>query len=75
MLAPRDVLYVAWTSKAFYDVLTRRSSKSVWKSARANISDLPPCPNDLSEFAYARLMFDSHCQVCFICLLIMSIYI
>ena len=34
-----------------------------WKRARENIEGLPACPDDLSEPAYANLMFYAHCHV------------
>ena len=34
-----------------------------WKRTRENVEELPACPNDLSEPAYANLMFSAHCHV------------
>lgn len=42
-----------------------KESLQFWKAARATVTKplLPPCPADLSEPAYANLMFDTHCHV------------
>jgi hypothetical protein len=34
-----------------------------WRVSRLNIPMLPPCPEDISEPAYANLMFFAHCHV------------
>jgi hypothetical protein len=62
-LIPLDILHLSWTSKGLHDVLARRSAQCVWQRARANVRGLPECPDDLTEAAYARLVFDAHCQV------------
>ncbi|KIJ66542.1 hypothetical protein HYDPIDRAFT_26881 [Hydnomerulius pinastri MD-312] len=63
-LDPLDVLYLARTTKEFRRVLMHRSATSVWKSARTHIPGLPPCPDDMSEPAYANLCFSMHCHNC-----------
>ncbi|KAI0768946.1 hypothetical protein BC629DRAFT_808024 [Irpex lacteus] len=63
-LLPRDLLHLARTSKALRAFFMSRSSQSMWKSACANVPGLPPCPSDLSEPAYANLVFDAHCHDC-----------
>jgi hypothetical protein len=40
-----------------------RESVLLWKVARENIKDLPPCPDDISEPAYVGLMFCAFCKV------------
>ncbi|KAI0738742.1 hypothetical protein BC629DRAFT_1300122 [Irpex lacteus] len=62
-LLPRDLLHLARTSKSLRSFFMSRSSRSMWKSACTNVPGLPPCPSDLSEPAYANLMFDAHCHV------------
>ncbi|KAG6846232.1 hypothetical protein H0H93_015159, partial [Arthromyces matolae] len=42
----------------------RRSSQSIWKRSRASIDGLPECPNDMSEPAYANLVFYPYCNFC-----------
>ena len=63
LLHPRDLLKVSWTTKAFRGVITDRSSKPIWKKSLASVDGLPPCPRDLSEPAYAALLFSPYCSV------------
>ena len=63
LLHPRDLLRVSWTTKAFRGVLTDRSSKPIWKTSLASVDELPPCPRDLPEPAYAALLFSPYCSV------------
>ncbi|KAG6850403.1 hypothetical protein H0H93_013628 [Arthromyces matolae] len=65
-LTPLDLLNLSRTSKSLRDILMRRSSQYMWKSARAQVEGLPDCPNDMSEPAYANLVFYPYCQVCHI---------
>lgn len=62
-LTPKDLLSLARTTKSLRAFLMSRNSRLFWKTARRNMEDLPPCPADLSEPAYANLLFDSHCHV------------
>lgn len=39
------------------------SSRPIWVRARKNVPDLPDTPSDLSEPSYARLLFDTRCEV------------
>ncbi|KAI0723984.1 hypothetical protein C8T65DRAFT_628118 [Cerioporus squamosus] len=63
-LHPYDLLHLARTTKAFRVLLMSRSAVTVWKHARENVPGLPDCPSDLSEPAYANLLFDPHCHFC-----------
>ncbi|KAI0083912.1 hypothetical protein BDY19DRAFT_611129 [Irpex rosettiformis] len=65
-LHPRDLLHLARSSKVLRKFFMSRNSTLAWKAARLTLIDplLPPCPNDLSEPAYANLMFDTHCHSC-----------
>ncbi|KZT19471.1 hypothetical protein NEOLEDRAFT_1142039 [Neolentinus lepideus HHB14362 ss-1] len=63
-LLPLDLLHLARITKAFRRILMHRSSKTIWKNALSNIDGLPPCPDDMSEPAYANLAFDLHCHDC-----------
>lgn len=45
-------------------MLMRRSSTSVWQSARANTLELPDPPDGMAEPAWAHVVFDSQCHVC-----------
>lgn len=63
-LKPYDLLRLARSTKALRAILFDRSSAFVWRSARQRIKNLPPCPLDISEPAFANLMFDPHCYNC-----------
>ncbi|THU85005.1 hypothetical protein K435DRAFT_623945, partial [Dendrothele bispora CBS 962.96] len=63
-LRPLDILRLSRTSRDLHDLLTSRSSEHVWRNARLNVEGLPPLPTDLNEIQYAKLMFDTICQVC-----------
>ncbi|KAJ3898634.1 hypothetical protein F5879DRAFT_1066131 [Lentinula edodes] len=64
-LESRDLLHLTRTSKDLRSTLMNKSSESVWRIARANVTGgLPPLPSDLNEPQYAHLMFDSYCHVC-----------
>lgn len=60
---PMDLLHLARTSRAFHGLLMTRSATGLWRAARKNVDGLPDCPTHLSEPAYAKLAFDSHCHV------------
>ena len=60
---PLYLLRISRTNKAFHDFLTRRNSAYVWQAARKNVVGLPEPFPGMSEPAYARLCFDSLCQV------------
>jgi hypothetical protein len=40
-----------------------RSARSTWIQALAAVPNLPPRPEDLSEYAWTRLLFDGVCHV------------
>ncbi|KAF9513241.1 hypothetical protein BS47DRAFT_1344467 [Hydnum rufescens UP504] len=63
-LEPLDLLHLARSNKFLRALLMNKANKILWKSARATIEDLPDCPPDLSEPAYASLVFESICTVC-----------
>ncbi|KAG2041834.1 hypothetical protein BDR03DRAFT_855543 [Suillus americanus] len=62
-LKPLDLLSLARTSKAFRNLLMRKSNVFIWRASRSLIPNLPECPPDLSEPQYACLAFDPHCHV------------
>ncbi|RPD66387.1 hypothetical protein L226DRAFT_530487 [Lentinus tigrinus ALCF2SS1-7] len=64
LLHPYDLLHLSRTSKAFRLLLMNRSAITIWRRARDNVLGLPNCPSDLSEPAYANLVFDPHCHFC-----------
>ena len=60
---------MSWADKAFHSVLTNKTSRQVWVAAFGNIPEtqrLPPCPEDLTEIAYANLLFNPRCMVCLV---------
>lgn len=61
-LNPVDLLRVSRTTKDLRKLLLSRSSRSVWIDSLSRLQDLPPCPSDLSEPAYARLAFEPNCD-------------
>ncbi|KAI0698361.1 hypothetical protein BC835DRAFT_1334872 [Cytidiella melzeri] len=63
-LNPKDLLNLARTSRDLREFFMSRNTLPFWKAARLNTEKLPPCPSDLSEPAYANLMFDAHCHNC-----------
>ncbi|KAI0664676.1 hypothetical protein C8Q70DRAFT_938855 [Cubamyces menziesii] len=63
-LHPHDLLQLSRTTKALRSVLMRPSAVTIWRNARRNVDDLPDCPDDLTEPAYANLLFDQHCHFC-----------
>ncbi|KAF9230877.1 hypothetical protein BU15DRAFT_56779 [Melanogaster broomeanus] len=60
---PMDLLNLARTTKAFRQLLMRKSSAFVWKTALSRVEGLPDCPPDLNEPQYAYLAFYPHCHV------------
>ncbi|GAA5830482.1 hypothetical protein JCM11251_002485 [Rhodosporidiobolus azoricus] len=63
-LDPLTLLHMSRSSKAFHAISAAPSSRPIWHAARKNV-DLPDLEaNDLSEMAYAALMFEKVCHVC-----------
>ncbi|KAE9393657.1 hypothetical protein BT96DRAFT_887142 [Gymnopus androsaceus JB14] len=64
-LQPDDLLRLARTSKDLRGILLRKSTESIWRTARSNVEGLPPLPDDMSEPQYAHLLFfDTYCHNC-----------
>ena len=63
-LHPHDLLRLSRATKALRDILLRRSAKSVWKEALAQVEGLPACPSDVTEPQWASLAFAPYCHVC-----------
>ncbi|KAI0072231.1 hypothetical protein K474DRAFT_420107 [Panus rudis PR-1116 ss-1] len=62
---PMDLLNLARTSQAFRRFLLSRTEASLlWRAARANVPELPNIPDNISEPAFANLLFDPHCHSC-----------
>ncbi|KIY67642.1 hypothetical protein CYLTODRAFT_352765, partial [Cylindrobasidium torrendii FP15055 ss-10] len=65
-LEPGDLVSLSRTSKDIRAVLMRKPSEYIWRAARSMVPDLPPLPHDMSEPAYASLVFDTFCHECFV---------
>ncbi|KAG8908297.1 hypothetical protein FRB99_007831 [Tulasnella sp. 403] len=63
-LKPIDLLHLARSSKRLREILMSKESKPLWCRSRSLLNALPDCPEDLSEPAYASLMFENGCQMC-----------
>ncbi|PIL35919.1 hypothetical protein GSI_01579 [Ganoderma sinense ZZ0214-1] len=61
---PRDLLSLARTTKDFRTFLMSRDAAPFWKAARQQVEGLPECPEDLSEPAFANLVFFPYCHEC-----------
>ncbi|KAI0088493.1 hypothetical protein BDY19DRAFT_947876 [Irpex rosettiformis] len=64
-LGLREMLWLSRLSKAFNKFFTSRTTQYIWKAAALNVPGLPPCPEGLTEIAYASLLFDTHCHNCY----------
>ena len=62
-LHPEDLLSFARTSKWLRLIVLSRRNCDVWKTALRGVPGLPSCPDDMSEPAYAALLFDKYCSV------------
>ncbi|KAI0301009.1 hypothetical protein B0F90DRAFT_372221 [Multifurca ochricompacta] len=64
-LPPSDLLSLSRVNKAFRHVLMSRRSLFLWKASFALIPDVPGCPEDMSEPAWAHLLFGgAYCYSC-----------
>ncbi|KAJ3878655.1 hypothetical protein F5051DRAFT_452188 [Lentinula edodes] len=64
-LLPIDLIHLARTTKDFRRLLMQRNTTTIWKSAFAQIQELPQCPSDMSYPAWAHLAFEQVCHNCF----------
>jgi hypothetical protein len=68
-LTPLDLIHLGRVSHAFRAHFLVRASKPLWKAARSGMAlipgcpGLPECPQDVSEPAYANLVFGKICEV------------
>ncbi|KAJ7657978.1 hypothetical protein B0H17DRAFT_1337811 [Mycena rosella] len=63
-LNPLDLIVLARMTKTLRCTLMHKSAISVWRSALSNVPGLPDKPPDMSEPAWANLVFDRHCHYC-----------
>ncbi|KAI9058976.1 hypothetical protein FKP32DRAFT_1580835 [Trametes sanguinea] len=64
MLHPQDLLHLSRASKQLRAVVLSRKCRFVWAASLASVDGLPPCPEDMSEPAYAALLFTHICTLC-----------
>lgn len=58
-----DLLSLCRTSWSFRRLLLNRSTRSIWIGALSEVPDLPRCPSDMAEPAFAHLAFEPFCHV------------
>ncbi|KAI0267132.1 hypothetical protein BC834DRAFT_1040925 [Gloeopeniophorella convolvens] len=64
-LPPADLISLARVNKSFRRVLMSRGSSFLWKESYELVPDVPPCPEDMTEPAWAHLLFGgSYCYTC-----------
>ncbi|KAJ3532996.1 hypothetical protein NMY22_g7519 [Coprinellus aureogranulatus] len=63
-LASVDLLHLARTTKRLRAFLMSRTAIVFWKRSRESDTDRPPCPDDMSEPAYAHMLFSDFCHKC-----------
>ncbi|KAF9642720.1 hypothetical protein BDM02DRAFT_3152142 [Thelephora ganbajun] len=62
---PRDLLQLSRTSKALRGVIMSKSNKFIWFNSFAANEEAPECPEDISEPAWAQLLYSPFCQHCY----------
>ena len=62
-LSPLELLRCARASKMLRSTLLSSKNRRMWRSALDAVPQLPACPDDMSEPAYAALLFDDCCLV------------
>ena len=60
---PRDLLQLSRTSKTLRGVIMDKSNRFVWVNSFAADEEAPKCPKDISEPAWAQLLYSPYCQV------------
>ncbi|KAF9046725.1 hypothetical protein BJ165DRAFT_1594066 [Panaeolus papilionaceus] len=64
-LRPLDILNMGRTSKNFKNLISSPVFEAVWKQRRSTYIATPPdCPPDMSEVAYAELIYGTACMSC-----------
>lgn len=61
-LEPQDLLNMARSARSLRNLLMSKDSKRIWRISR-EASEIPDCPEDLSEPQYADLLFGIGCYV------------
>ncbi|KAI0047763.1 hypothetical protein FA95DRAFT_1678842 [Auriscalpium vulgare] len=64
-LPPADLIHLTRVTKAFRQLLLSRDSMLLWRESYKLVPDVPSCPGDMSEPAWANLLFGgAHCHTC-----------
>jgi hypothetical protein len=63
LLHPMDLIRLSRTTKTVRALVMAKSARVVWMSSLASIPDLSPCPEDMPECTWARLVFEPICHV------------
>ncbi|KAJ7024421.1 hypothetical protein C8F04DRAFT_162777 [Mycena alexandri] len=63
-LPPLDLLHLARTTQGFRSVLMHKSAISIWKASLQQVPGLPERPQEMSEPAWANLVWSPHCHNC-----------
>ncbi|KAF9040054.1 hypothetical protein BJ165DRAFT_1531035 [Panaeolus papilionaceus] len=62
-LPPADLLSIGRTSRDLKDLVLGQDFKAIW-SKSFSATGIPPCPEDMSQPAYAELAFGDTCWTC-----------
>ncbi|KAF8211984.1 hypothetical protein K438DRAFT_1805759 [Mycena galopus ATCC 62051] len=69
LVHPLDLLYLTRTTKPFRRFLLNRANVGIWRAAFSVLRELdgglPECPSYASEPAWARLVFERVCHICY----------
>ncbi|KAK4700978.1 kinetochore protein Nuf2, partial [Phenoliferia sp. Uapishka_3] len=63
-LEPLALLYMSRTTRSIRQLLTSKNSRSLWIGARENVMLPDLVASDVSEPAYASLVYERNCMVC-----------
>ncbi|KAL8278608.1 hypothetical protein RQP46_008900 [Phenoliferia psychrophenolica] len=63
-LDPLSLLYMSRTTKSIHRLLTSKGSRALWISARRTVALPDLAAEDMTEMAYASLVFERNCMVC-----------
>lgn len=61
-LDPHTLLHMSRVSKTFRALLMSKSSRAIWINSRNSVELPDLTAEDLSEPAYASLVYDRHCH-------------
>ncbi|KAL8281236.1 hypothetical protein RQP46_006270 [Phenoliferia psychrophenolica] len=63
-LDPLSLLNMSRTTKSIHRLLTSKGSRALWISARRTVALPDLAAEDMTEMAYASLVFERNCMVC-----------